>query len=107
MSLRYQITMIIRCRRSGNPSQQYNVPLVQQSDNGIKVHSTSILGNNGQKTPLANWTSNTSIPQDINTTKNTSTKNNVITILNTNQTHQLIKGAKIRDSLPGIINKFG
>ena len=99
--------MIIRCRRSGNPSQQYNVPLVQQSDNGIKVHSTRILGNNGQKTPLANCTSDTSIPQDINTTKNTSTKNNVITILNTNQTHQLKERARIIDTLPGIINKFG
>ena len=95
LSLRYQITLFIRCRRSGNPSQQYNVPLVRQSDNGIKVDSTSILGNNGQLVRPADWSSN--ITTDIN----------VITILNTKRTHQLKEGAGIRDSLPGIINKFG
>ena len=87
--------MIIRCRRSGNPSQQYNVPLVQQSDNGIKVDSTSILKNNGQLVRPADWSSN--ITTDIN----------VITMLNTKRTHQLKEGAGIRDSLPGIINKIG
>ena len=95
LSLRYQITLFIRCRRSGNPSQQHNVPLVQQSDNGIKVDSTSVLGSNGQLVRPADWSSN--ITTDIN----------VITILNTNQTYQLKEGAGIRDSLPGIINKFG
>ena len=99
--------MFIRCRNSGNPSQQYNVPLGQQSDNGIKVNSTSILGNIRQKTTPANWSSNATIPQDMQTTNHATTKDNVITILNTNQTHQLREGARILDSLPGFINKFG
>ena len=107
MSLRYQITLFIRCRSSGNPSQQYNAPLVQQNKNKIKVNSTSISENIRQKTTSANWSSNVTIPQNINTTNYATTIDKVKSILNTNQTHQLKEGARIRDSLPGFINKLG
>ena len=64
------------------------------NDRGLE--SMSVLSNN-----------NTTIPPIINDTNSTSSDISVKAILNTKHNHQLKKGGKIIDSLPGIIDNFG
>ena len=84
------------------------MPLVQQRDNVIIVNSTVILRNNSGLISTAEWrSSNPTFSPIKNDTNSTYSDVNVEAILNTNHNHQLRKGAGIRDSLPGIKNKFG
>ena len=96
------------CRRSKNSSEEYNVPIVQQRENEIIVSPIVILRNNSRLESTTNRSnSNSTILPNKNDTKNTTTRINVEAILNTKHSHQLKKGAKVIDSLPGIKNKFG
>ena len=96
------------CRRSKNSSEEYNVPIVQQRENEIIVSPIVILRNNSRLESTTNRSnSNSTILPNKNDTKTTTTRINVEAILNIKHNHQLRRGARIRDSLPGIKNKFG
>ena len=96
------------CRSSKNSSEEYNVPIVQQRENEIIVSPIVIMRNNSRLESTTNRSnSNSTILPNKNDTKNTTTRINVEAILNIMHNHQLRRGARIRDSLPGIKNKFG
>ena len=96
------------CRHSKNTSEEYNVPIAQQRENEIIVSPVVILRNNSRLESTTNRSnSNSTILPNKNDTKNATTKINVEAILNIKHNHQLKKGAKVIDSLPGIKNKFG
>ena len=96
------------CRRSKNSSEEYNVPIAQQRENEIIVSPIVILRNNSRLESTTNRSnSNSTILPNKNETKKTTTNINVEAILNIKHNHQLRRGARIRDSLPGIKNKFG
>ena len=95
-------------RGSTNKSEEHYVPLVQQSDNVIIVSSTYKLRNNSRIESTSGWSnSNPTFTPVNNVTLNTTTDVSVQAMLNTKHNHQLRRGAGIRDSLPGIKNKFG
>ena len=74
----------------------------------IKVSSTIILRNNSRLESTRGWSnSNPTFPPINNDTNSTSSDLNVRTLLNTSHDHYKKRGAGIRDSLTGIINKFG
>ena len=74
----------------------------------IKVSSTIILRNNSWLESTAGWSnSNPTFPPIKNDTNNISSDINVEAMLNTSHDHYKKRGAGIRDSLPGIINRFG
>ena len=96
------------CRHSKNTSEEYNVPIAQQRENEIIVSPVVILRNNSRLESTTNRSnSNSTILPNKNVTKNATTKINVEAILNIKHNHQLKKGAKVIDSLPGKISKFG
>ena len=74
----------------------------------IKVKSTIILRNNSGLESTTGWSnSNPTFPPINNNANSTSSDLDVGTMLNTSRDHFKKRGAGIRDSLPGIINKFG
>ena len=82
--------------------------LVQLRDYTIIENSTIILRNSSEIVSRTEWSiSNPTITPVNNVTVNSTTSVNVESILNIKHNHQLKRGAGIRDSLPGIINKFG
>ena len=84
------------------------MPLVQQRDNVIIVNATNILRNSSEIKSTTDWRNSDPTFSPFNNDKNSTYSDvNVKTILNTNHNHHLRKGAGIRDSLPGIKNKFG
>lgn len=72
------------------------------------MNSTCKMGNNrGLESILVLSCSNLSIPPIINDTNSTSSDISVEAMLNAKHNHQLKKGGRIIDSLPGIIDSFG
>ena len=104
----YTSFLSLLCRHSKNSSEEYNVPIVQQRDNEIIVSPIAILRNNSRLESTTNRSnSNSTILPNKNDTKNTTARINVEALLNIKHNHQLRRGSRIRDSLPGIKNKFG
>ena len=74
----------------------------------ITVSSTIILRNNSEIESTTGWSnSNSTLTPIKNDTNSISSDIYVEEMLNTSYSYQKKKGAGIRDSLPGIINKFG
>ena len=74
----------------------------------IIVSSRVLLRNNSRLESTTNRSnSNSTLTPIKNDTNSTSSDTNVEAMLNTSYNYQKKKGAGIRDSLPGIINKFG
>ena len=108
LSVRYKITRFVLCRCSDKASPKNSVPLVQQSENVIVADSKGVLRNNSRLETVTDWSSNvTTPPINNNNTNGTTADANVEALLNAKQDHQIRAGARIRDSLPGIINRYG
>ena len=74
----------------------------------INVRSTIILRNKSGLESTRDWSnSNPTFPPIKNITVSSSPDISVEAIFNTTHDHHKKKGAGIRDSLPGIINRFG
>ena len=72
------------------------------------MNSTVIMRNTRGLELKPGWSnSNETNPSTKRFENNPTADINVEAILHTNHHHKLRKGAKVRDSLPGIINKFG
>lgn len=105
--------------------------MIDQSENEVKVELTSNFGSNGQLVPTLDWSNITTIPPTVNDENQTTTDSNVETLLstttlptvkaesqtttdsnveallNTKRAHPMKRNGGIRDSLPGIIGKYG
>ena len=91
-----------------NITLENGVQFVQQSGDVIIVSSRVLLRNNSRLESTTNRSnSNSTLTPIKNDTNSTSSDTNVEAMLNTSYNYQKKKGAGIRDSLPGIINKFG
>ena len=89
-------------------SQNCSEWLVQQPNYVINISTISISRNSSLSEPTKVWNKNNIIyPPNKNDTNSISSDTSVEAILYTKHNHQLRKGARIRDSLPGIKNKFG
>ena len=97
----------ILCRSLKNTSEDNSVIIVQQSENITKLSSSIIQRNNRELDTAANWNDHVTIPPLNDGAKNATLDISVERILNTNITHNEIRGARIRDTLPGIKNKYG
>ena len=108
LSLRYHIFPYFLSRNSKNTGEKNGVHFVQQSGDVITVSSTIILRNNSEIESTTGWSnSNSTLTPIKNDTNSISSDIYVEEMLNTSYSYQKKKGAGIRDSLPGIINKFG
>ena len=82
--------------------------LVQLRDYTIIENSTIILRNSSGIESRTEWSiSNPTFTPVNNVTVNTTTDVSVQAMLNTKHNYKIKKGARISDSLPGIINRFG
>ena len=101
-----QFVMQIICRQSTLASSNNILPETEQNEKQTVVNPTSNLINNGQfysSVKLKDTVNSTEIPRMNNSSRDI----NLELLLNNNQNHHMKKKAKIRDSLPGIINGFG
>lgn len=97
----------ILCRSKNNAGVDITVSFVQQHDNVINLNSSIVERNNSEIHFASNWKYRATFSPLSDGTKNTTADMSVEEILNPNITHQKKRGAKIRDSLPGIVNSFG
>ena len=81
--------------------------MIDQSENEVKVEPTSNFGSNGQLVPTLDWSNITTIPPTVKAESQTTTDSNVEALLNTKRAHPMKRNGGIRDSLPGIIGKYG
>ena len=101
-----QLTMFIIGRQFNNAISNNIFGETKQKENLTVVNSTNNFNNDGELESSINLkeiVNSTEIPRMSNSSKEI----NLESLLNSSQNHHMKRKAKIRDSLPGIINKFG